>query len=133
MKLPLKSKTGIALMAMVFIALVFLVIGRTEPPVRRESLEAVLKADLRTMRDAIDHYTLDKQQAPQSLQDLVNAGYLRAIPVDPITHKTDWVQDFEGPVLGDPVLSPDLEGGRLADVRSNSNRSSLDGSKYNEW
>jgi hypothetical protein len=58
---------------------------------------------------------------------------LRAIPVDPITHKTDWLLDFEGPVLGDPVLSPDLEARRLVGVHANSKQSSRDGSKYNEW
>jgi general secretion pathway protein G len=67
------------------------------------------------MRDAVDHYTLDKQQAPQSLQDLVDAHYLRAIPVDPITHKADWV-----PVFGEIEMSPDKKVRGLCDVRSNS-------------
>lgn len=62
--------------------------------------------NLRTTRDAIDHYTLDKERCPKSLQDLVDAGYLRAIPVDPMTGRTDWVPDFDGPVLADPVVSP---------------------------
>src|SRR5271163_490097 len=54
--------------------------------------EAVLKEDLHVMRNAIDSYTMDKQKAPQSLQDLVDNGYLKAIPTDPMTRTTDtWV------------------------------------------
>src|ERR1700704_6032906 len=63
------------------------------------SKEAVLKTDLRTMRDAIDHYTLDKQAAPQSVEDLQQAGYLREVPVDPMTQAKDWVPQFESVVL----------------------------------
>ena len=80
------------------------------------------------MRDAIDKYTLDKQQPPLTLRDLVNAGYIREIPVDPITHEADWV-----PVFGDVTLSPDRKAAGLYDVHSSSNRTSHDGSKYNEW
>ncbi|HTD55310.1 MAG TPA: prepilin-type N-terminal cleavage/methylation domain-containing protein, partial [Silvibacterium sp.] len=54
--------------------------------------EAVLKEDLHVMRNAIDSYTMDKQKAPQSLDDLVQSGYLREIPKDPMTHSSDtWV------------------------------------------
>ena len=133
MKLRLKSKARWAFATLGFVGLIFFAIGRTEPPVSLASREAVLRTDLRTIRDAIDNYTLDKQDPPHSLQDLVDAGYLRAILVDPITHKADWLQDFEGPLLGDPVLSPDLVGRGLVDVHSNSNRRTLDGSQYNEW
>jgi general secretion pathway protein G len=56
--------------------------------------EAVLKQDLQTMRNAIQQYTLDKQAAPQSLSDLVSAGYLREIPVDPTTRGHDWHTRF---------------------------------------
>ena len=67
--------------------------------VSQREREAILRTDLRTIRDAIDNYTLDKQERPKSLQDLVDAGYLPTIPVDPTTGKMDWVPDFEGPVL----------------------------------
>src|SRR5208283_5735547 len=56
--------------------------------------EAVLKQDLQTMRQAIDNFTMDKQQAPQSLDDLVTAHYLREIPVDPVSQQRDWVLHF---------------------------------------
>jgi general secretion pathway protein G len=85
------------------------------------------------MRDAIDNYTTDKQGRPKSLQDLVDAGYLRTIPVDPMTGKTDWVPDFEGPVLGNPVVSPDVKAQGLYDVHSNSSRVATEGSQYKTW
>ena len=60
----------------------------------RSAREAVLKEDLHVMRAAIDSYTMDKQKAPQSLDDLIQDGYLRSIPEDPMTHSRDtWVTD----------------------------------------
>ena len=60
----------------------------------REAREAAFKEDLHVMREAIDSYTMDKQKAPQSLDDLIQDGYLKAIPVDPFTRSTDtWVTD----------------------------------------
>jgi len=56
--------------------------------------EAVLKEDLHTLREAIDSYTMDKQKAPQSLDDLLQDGYLKTIPEDPMTKSnTTWVSD----------------------------------------
>ena len=95
--------------------------------------EAALKADLQTMRNAIDNYTFDRHQQPKSLQDLVDAGYLREIPVDPVTHRKDWALDFGETRLGDPVVSPDLKAQGLYDVRSNSNVASTEGGRYNTW
>ena len=132
MKLRPKSKASLVLVALTLLILILLANSRVYTATQH-SREAVLKTDLRTIRNAIDNYTLDKREPPHSLQDLVNAGYLRAIPVDPVTHKADWLLDFEGPVLGDPVLSPNLEAGTLVDVHSNSNQISRDGSKYSEW
>ena len=93
------------------------------------SKEAVLRTDLRTMRDAIDHYTLDKQDAPQSLDDLKREGYLREVPKDPMTEAPDWVPEFV-PV----VLSPEQTSTGMVNVHSNSGKvSKFDGSAYNEW
>jgi general secretion pathway protein G len=130
MNLRLKSKTGIALIGLGFVALLFLAIERTEYPLplHAHSREAVLRTDLRMMRDAIDHYTLDKQQPPQSLQDLVDAHYLRIMPVDPITHKADWVQ-----VMGEVEIGPDRKVRGLVDVRSNSDGVDSNRGSYNEW
>jgi general secretion pathway protein G len=90
--------------------------------------ESVLKKDLQTMREAIDNYTLDKQQAPQSLQDLVDAHYLRQIPIDPINRQNDWV-----PHYGDTVLSADQNGTGMDDVHSGSDQISTEGTPYNSW
>jgi len=90
--------------------------------------ESVLKEDLQTMRQAIDNYTLDKQQAPQSLQDLVDGHYLRAVPVDPICRQ-EWVLHFS-----DTVISPDQTGSGVDDVHSSCEGVGLsDPSPYNTW
>ena len=93
------------------------------------SREAVLKHDLQVMREAIDNYTLDKQAAPQSLDDLQQSGYLRDIPVDPITRAKDWVPQFDN-----VVMSPDQVTTGIVDVHSSSGRTSpFDGTPYNTW
>ena len=92
------------------------------------SKEAVLKTDLRTIRDAIDNYTLDKQAAPQSIDDLQQAGYLRSVPLDPMTRAKDWVPQFDS-----VVLSPDQTTTGLVDVHSSSPQVSSEGTPYNEW
>jgi general secretion pathway protein G len=91
--------------------------------------EAVLKEDLHVMRDAIDSYTMDKQKAPQSLDDLVQAGYLRAIPEDPMTHANDtWVTD-----TSDAMYSIDETEPGISDIHSGSEETSTDGQPYSSW
>ena len=90
--------------------------------------EAGLKQDLQTMRQAIDNYTLDKQQAPQSLDDLVDAHYLREVPVDPISRQKDWV-----PHMSETVLSPEQTGTGIDDVHSGSEEIGSDGRPYSNW
>jgi general secretion pathway protein G len=80
------------------------------------------------MRQAIDRYTLDKEQAPQSLQDLVNGHYLKEIPTDPFTHKKDWV-----PYFSDTVMTPDQMTTGIADLHSNSTQLGSDGTAYSDW
>ncbi len=93
-----------------------------------QARETVLKQDLQTMRQAIDHYTLDKQQAPQSLDDLVDAKYLREIPMDPISHQKDWVTHF-----GDTVMTPEQTSGGIDDVHSGSDQVGSNGQPYSTW
>jgi len=88
--------------------------------------ESTLKHDLQMMREAIDNYTLDKQQPPQFLQDLVEAGYLRELPVDPITLKRDWA-----PQIGDIPLNSKGTAHGLYDVHSNSGKTASNGSAFN--
>ena len=81
------------------------------------------------MRQAIEQHTLDKQQAPQSLDDLVSAGYLRELPTDPMTSKKDWRVDYE-----DVQLSPEQVGTGITDVHSNSERvSPFENTPYSSW
>ena len=127
------STAGVILIGLSAIALLFLGMWREYVRAVERSREAVLRTDLRTTRDAVDNYTLDKHRRPKSLQDLVDAGYLRSIPVDPMTGKKDWVPDFKGPVLGDPAVSPDLNAQGLYNVHSNSSRVATEGSQYNTW
>jgi general secretion pathway protein G len=94
----------------------------------RRARESVLKQDLLTMRQAIDNYTLDKQEAPQSLDDLVDAHYLREVPVDPACNKKDWVVH-----IGDTVLSPDQTSTGVDDVHAGCEQTGSDGTSYTTW
>jgi len=90
--------------------------------------ETVLRQDLDTLRKVIDEYTYDKKKAPQSLDDLVTAGYIRAIPKDPFTHNPDWVPDQE-----EVLQSIDQSQPGISDVHSASNQIGTDGTPYNQW
>jgi general secretion pathway protein G len=95
----------------------------------RHAREAVLREDLHTMRSAIDSYTEDKEKAPQSLDDLVQAGYLKSIPIDPITHRNDtWITD-----TSDTLMDVDQTDGGIDDVHSGAQELATDGTSYNTW
>jgi general secretion pathway protein G len=91
--------------------------------------EAVLKEDLFRMRDAIDQHYADKGKYPGSLEDLVSAGYLRKVPVDPMTQSTETWQTV--PAEPDPA-NLTVEPG-IYNVRSGAEGQALDGSKFSEW
>jgi general secretion pathway protein G len=91
--------------------------------------ESVLKNNLFTMRNVIDEYTYDKQKAPQSLQDLVSEGYLRQIPTDPMTNSADTWK----PIMEDAQASVSQTEPGLFDIRSGSDKMSLEGTAYSEW
>jgi general secretion pathway protein G len=91
--------------------------------------EAVLKEDLHTMRSAIDSYTVDKEKAPQSLDDLVQAGYLKTIPIDPITSRNDtWITN-----QSDTLMDINETQGGIDDVHSGAQNLATDGTSYNTW
>ena len=95
----------------------------------KQAREAVLKEDLHVMRAAIDSYTMDKQKAPQSLDDLITDGYLKAIPEDPMTHsKATWVTQ-----TGDALHSVDQTDPGIDDVHSGSDETGSDGQAYSAW
>jgi general secretion pathway protein G len=119
---------------MIVITIIFILIGiaaaRYDRSVQR-AREATLKTDLQVLRQAIDNYTLDKEAAPQSLEDLANpqAPYLREVPIDPMTRAKDWQVDF-----GDVVMSPEQTNNGIVDVHSSSQMTSpIDGTAYNTW
>jgi general secretion pathway protein G len=92
----------------------------------RNGREAVLKADLHTLRSAIDSYTVDKQKAPTSLDDLVQAGYIKSMPIDPFTRRSDtWI-----PVQSDSMMSLDQTESGIDDVHSGSQQVASDGTSY---
>jgi general secretion pathway protein G len=91
--------------------------------------EATLKEDLHTMRTAIDSYTVDKEKGPDSLDDLVQAGYLKSIPVDPITSSSEtWITG-----QSDTMTDINETQGGLDDVHSGSQALASDGTSYNTW
>lgn len=95
----------------------------------RKAKEAVLKEDLHTLRAAIDSYTVDKAKAPQALDDLVQAGYLKEIPKDPITARTDtWVTS-----QSDTLTSIDETQPGIDNVHSGAQETSSDGVAYSTW
>jgi general secretion pathway protein G len=94
----------------------------------RRSKESVLKNNLFTLRTVIDNYTYDKQKAPQNLQDLVSEGYLREIPLDPMTGSNNWRTVMEQ--AGQSVNQSEPG---IFDVKSASDKTGLDGTSYAEW
>ena len=91
--------------------------------------EAVLKADLFRMRDAIDQYYADKNQYPSTLDALVSEGYLRKMPDDPFTrNSTSWQTVPAEPDPNNPIAEPGVY-----DVKSGADGTALDGTKYSEW
>lgn len=117
---------------MIVISLLLILMAIAVPIYQRSILQAkesVLKQDLFTMRQVIDQYTLDKQKAPQALDDLVSAGYLKKLPLDPFTQRSDsWV-----PVQDDSVADPSQTEPGISDVHSGSNLVASDGQAYSSW
>jgi general secretion pathway protein G len=95
----------------------------------QKAREAVLREDLHTMRTAIDSYTVDKEKAPQSLDDLVQAGYLKTVPIDPMTSRNDTWMTSQSDTMTD---INETQGG-MDDVHSGSEGMSSQGTTYNTW
>jgi general secretion pathway protein G len=95
----------------------------------RQAREAVLKEDLQTMRKAIDSYTVDKQKGPQGLDDLVSAGYLKSLPVDPITRRSDtWMTSQDDAMHDLDQTDPGID-----NVHSGAQETAIDGTSYSTW
>ena len=117
---------------LIVISLVMILVAIAVPNYQRTIMrakESVLKQDLFQLRSLISQYTLDKQKAPQALDDLITAGYLKQIPIDPMTNARDtWTVDQE-----DTLLSVDQQEPGISDVHSGSNAISSDGTAYSTW
>jgi general secretion pathway protein G len=113
------------LFAVIVFVLYFIYFPGTEPGVPQRAIESVLKQDLSIMRQSIGSFATDMHHAPTSLQDLVDAHYLREIPVDPITRKSDGVVHL--------ITDPKTNVPQLEEVHSNSSKKATDGSRYDTW
>ena len=127
------GERGFTLVELLVVMAVIMLLLAIAIPSYKQSIkhakEAVLKEDLHTMRTAIDQYTVDKEKAPQGLDDLVQAGYLKVIPVDPMTNRADTWMTSESDTLMD---INETQGG-IDDVKSGSQDIALDGTSYNTW
>ena len=124
---------GFTLIELIIVVSIMLILIAVAAPIYRNSIirakEAVLRDNLFTLRQLIDEYTLDKQKAPQSLEDLVSEGYLRLIPRDPFTRSnTTWQEEME-----DTLMAVDQTEPGIVDVRSGSEHVSLEGTPYSTW
>jgi len=127
------GQRGFTLIELIIVITIISILVSVVVPVYQVHLkhanEAVLKEDLYSMRNAIDQYTQDKSKAPQSLDDLVSAGYLRMIPKDPFTNANNTWQT----VQEDVMQSLDQTQPGISDVHSGSSQTSTDGSAYSSW
>ncbi|HET9180904.1 MAG TPA: prepilin-type N-terminal cleavage/methylation domain-containing protein [Candidatus Angelobacter sp.] len=129
---PAKQR-GFTLIEMIIVVTIIAILASIAVPVYgvhlRHAHEAVLKEDLYTLRNAIDQFTQDKNKAPQDLNDLVSAGYIRAIPKDPFTNSnTSWQT-----VQEDVMTAIDQTQPGITDVHSGSDQTSSDGTAYSSW
>ena len=124
--------SGFTLIEMVIVmAIVMILLGVAVPAYNasvQRARDGVMKQNLFTMRQLIYEFTLDKQRAPQSLDELKEAGYMKEIPMDPCTHQRDWVTEQE-----DVLLSADQTQPGITWVKSNCALRSSDGTPYSDF
>ncbi len=136
-----RRATGFTLLELIIVVAIVGILATIVMPalknVPRRAAESVLKADLRAFREVIDQHKADKGSYPASLEALVEEGYLRAIPVDPITKSADtWevvFEEIDPEALPAETDLPEFGEPGIIDVHSGSDEVSLDGTPYSEW
>jgi general secretion pathway protein G len=132
-RLKMRRSSGFTLLEMMIVISIILILMSVALPIYNQSVlrsrEAVLRQDLFELRSLISQYTLDKQKAPQSLDDLVTAGYIKTLPKDPMTNEANWEV-----VQEDVLLAVDQQDPGISDVKSASSALASDGtSAYSSW
>lgn len=126
------QSAGFTLLEMMIVIVIMGILMAIALPIYNQSIvksrESVLRQDLFTLRSLISQYTLDKQKAPQSLDDLVQGGYIKTIPKDPMTNEANWEV-----VQEDILLTVDQQDPGISDVHSASGAISTDGTAYSSW
>jgi len=127
-----RAHRGFTLLELMIVISVMMILMAVAVPLYQHHVilarEAVLHQNLDTLRRVLEQYRLDKGQSPQALDDLVTAGYLTKVPIDPMTNKPDWVTENE-----DPTEAVDPQQTGIGKVHSASNGTSLSGEAYSAW
>lgn len=127
----MRNERGFTLLELLIVMFILIILLSVAFPTYQKSVqqakETVLKENLWQMRRAIDQYSTDKGKLPSSVSDLVEKGYLREKPIDPITEKSEWNE-----ITGEDTNSPDKAVG-LKDVKSLAEGEDDTGKQYKEY